>query len=583
MTDTPQTNTIRRITGGQALAEMLKLHEVGPMFGMGGFQLLPFYEACRALGLQHYLINDERCGAFAADAYAKVTNRPGVVDATLGPGATNLVTGVVESLNAGLPMVVITGDANREHAWKNMTQESKQIEILRPIVKEVIRVEVIKRIPEHVRRAFAVATSGRPGPVLIDVPEDIAHGEFDFDVADFWVDSETLKAQARRQRPEASQVEKAAAMLAKAERPIILAGGGIHISEAYDELLALAKAQGIPVAHTMSGKGAIPCIDPLSAGLFGRYDRIANALVDQSDCLLVVGCKLGEIATKRFQLIGPGKPLIHLEIDPHEIGRTTRTDVALAGDAKLGLADLAAALGDGKARRQAREGYLAELPERMAEWRAGAADRLESTETPINVGRLMGELNKIMPSDGVLVADGGFAAHWGGLMYDTKQAGRHFLPDRGFASIGYGVPGGIGAQLGAGVKRRVVSLTGDGGFNMSLGELETARRVGANFVVVVFNNAASGYVKALQHAVYGEGNYQSSDLIEMDYATVAKGFGCLGIRVTDPEKLEGAIREGLENTSTPTVIDAIVTRDPARMLPAADNRTLKVEKGDRPV
>jgi acetolactate synthase-1/2/3 large subunit len=145
------------------------------------------------------------------------------------------------------------------------------------------------------------------------------------------------------------------------------------------------------------------------------------------------------------------------------------------------------------------------------------------------------------------------------------------------------VPGGIGAQLGAGPNRRVVSLTGDGGFNMSLGELETARRVGANFVAVVFNNAASGYVKALQHAVYGEGNYQSSDLVEMDYAAIAKGFGCRGIRVSDPEKLSAALQEGLENTSTPTVIDAIVTRDPAKMLPAADNRTLKVQKGDRPV
>ncbi len=157
---TPASNSTRRMTGGMALAEMLKLHGVGPMFGMGGFQLLPFYEACRALNLKHYLINDERCGAFAADAYAKVTNRPGVVDATLGPGATNLVTGIVESLNAGLPMIVITGNANREHATKNMTQETRQIEILRPIVKDVIRVEVLRRVPEHVRRAFAVATIG---------------------------------------------------------------------------------------------------------------------------------------------------------------------------------------------------------------------------------------------------------------------------------------------------------------------------------------------------------------------------------------------------------------------------------------
>jgi acetolactate synthase-1/2/3 large subunit len=194
----------------------------------------------------------------------------------------------------------------------------------------------------------------------------------------------------------------------------------------------------------------------------------------------------------------------------------------------------------------------------------------------------MGELNRVMPWDGIVVADGGFAAHWGGLMFDTKQPGRHFLADRGFASIGYGLPGGIGAQLAA-PGRRVVSLTGDGGFNMSLGELETARRIGASFVAVVFNNAASGYVKALQHAMYGAGSYQSSDLVEMDYAAIARAMGCHGIRVTDPEKLSAALAEGLENVSSPTVIDVVVTRDPARMLPAADNRTLKVSKGDRPV
>ncbi len=582
MTQAPAaSNATRRMSGGMALAEMLKVAEVGPMFGMGGFQLLPFYEACRVLGLKHFLINDERCGAFAADAYGKITNRPAVADGTLGPGATNLVTGLVESLNAGIPMIVIVGDANREHAWKNMTQEARQLEVLRPVVKEVIRVEVIKRIPEHVRRAFAVATSGRPGPVLIDVPEDIAHGEFDFDVTDFWVDPGTRQAQARRSRPDASDVERAVEILSRAKRPILLAGGGVHISQAYDAVLALATEHGIPVAHTMSGKGAIACTSPLSAGLFGRYDRIANDLIAKSDCLLVVGCKLGEIATKRFSLIPPKTPLIHIEIDPTEIGRTTKADVALVGDARLAVTDLHTALG--KAKPGARKDYLAEIPKAMAAWKDGARDRMESKESPINVGRLMGELNKAMPADGVVVADGGFAAHWGGLMFDTKQAGRHFLPDRGFASIGYGVPGGIGAQLAVGPKRRVVSLTGDGGFNMSLGELETARRLGANFVAVVFNNAASGYVKALQHAVYGPGSYQSSELIEMDYATIAKGFGCHGIRVDDPEKLAAALQEGLANTSTPTVIDAIVTRDPAKMLPAADNRTLKVNKGDRPV
>ena len=301
-----------------------------------------------------------------------------------------------------------------------------------------------------------------------------------------------------------------------------------------------------------------------------------------SDALIVVGCKLGEIPTRRFQLIPPGKPLIHVDILAEEIGRTTRTDVALVADARLALADLAAAMSDGGTARTKRQPWSAEVPSRMAKWLEGATEKLTSNETPINVGRLMGELNALMPEDAILVADGGFAGHWGGLLFDTKRAGRHFIADRGFASIGYGLPGSMGAQLAA-PTRRVVGLTGDGGFNMTLGELETARRTGTPFVLCVFNNAASGYVKALQHSMFGAGNYQSSDLVEMDYATIARAMGCKGIRVEDPGKLGAALREGLDNTSTPTVLDIVVTRDPAKMLPGVDNRTLTVTKGDRPV
>jgi acetolactate synthase-1/2/3 large subunit len=571
------------LTGGEAVARMFRSYGVGPIFGMGGFQLLPFYDACRRLGLRHTLINDERCGAFAADAYARVTNRVGVVDATLGPGATNLVTGLAESFNAGIPIVALVADAHRDYAWKNMTQEARQLEVLRPVVKEVIRVEAIQRIPEHIRRAFAVATSGRPGPVVVALPEDVSHGEHEFDEAELWADAHTAAAQARRSRPDGADIERAAALIADAKRPLLLVGGGIHISQAHEALHALAASEGIPVAHTMSGKGAIACTDPLSAGVFGRYDRIANELVAQSDCLVVVGCKLGEIATKRFSIMPAGTPLIHVDISAEEIGRTTRADVALAGDARLALQDLAAALGDGAARRLRRRDYLAEIPERMERWNATARERTTSTERPINIGRIMGELNRVLPPDAVLVADGGFAAHWGALLFDTKQAGRGFVADRGFASIGYGVPGGMGSQIGVGPGRRVVALTGDGGFNMTMGEMETAKRLGANFVLCVFNNAASGYVKALQHSVYGAGNYQSSDLHELNYADIANRMGCLGIRVEDPEQVADALRQGLANTASPTVIDLVVTRDPARMLPAADNRTLKVTKGDRPV
>jgi acetolactate synthase-1/2/3 large subunit len=568
------------MNGGRALAEMLRLAEVGPMFGMGGFQLLPFYDALARLGMCHFLINDERCGAFAADAYARVTNRPGVCDGTLGPGATNLVTGLIESLNAGLPVIALAGDTNRAHSWKNMTQECRQTEILRPAAKELIRVEMTSRVPELLRRAFAVATSGRPGPVVLDVPEDVCHGEHDFAPEDFAIDPATLSIPARRIRPDRADVARAAAVIARAKRPLLLVGGGIHLSAGYQALLAFAEAQSIPVAHTMSGKGGIACTNPLSVGLFGRYSRIANELIEASDCLVVVGCKLGEIATKRYALPSQTIPLIHLDILAEEIGRCRAADVALWGDAKAGLEDLTEALADDVRRaRAARADYLAEIPSRMKAWRAEAAVRLDSAERPIHMARLCSELNNALPPDSILVADGGFAGHWTGLLYDTKAPGRYFIPDRGLASIGYGVPGGIGAALAA-PAASAVAITGDGGFNMMLGELETAKRAGIGLTVVVVNNAASGYVKALQHAMF-RGRYQSSDLVEMDYAAIARAMGCNGIRVEDPDELGKALRTGLTERTQPTVLDVVVTRDPGRMLPAVDNRTVEIRQGDR--
>ena len=569
------------LNGGQALAEMLARYDAAPMFGMGGFQLLPFYDAVRELGLRHTLINDERCGMFAADAWARVTGRPGICDATLGPGATNLVTGLVESLNAGIPVIVIVGNTNRAHSWKNMTQEARQTEILAPAVKSSIRIEDGLRIPELVRRAYAIATSGRPGPVVLDVPEDVAHGEFDYPTDEFYVAPETGRIPAQRPRPGREAVAQATALLRDAERPIILAGGGVHLSGAYKELQTFVEAFGVPVAQTLSGKGAIPCTHPLSVGLFGRWSRIANDLIESSDCIFAVGCKMGEIATKRYALMPRDVPFIHLDIVAEEIGRTTPTQVALWGDAAEGLRELHDSLADETNALQARHaGYLTEITERMATWRAEAEPRYASEERPIHMARLVRELQGVMPDDGILVVDGGFAAHWTGLLYDSNRAGRCYIANRGFASIGYGLPGTIGAQLAA-PDSPVVGLTGDAGFNMVLGELETARRLGLGFTLAIVNNAASGYVKALQHNLYGR-RYQSSDLSETHYANVARELGCQGIRVCDPAELGPALATGIAERDTPTIIDVIVTRDPSKMLPGVDSRTAPVQKGDRP-
>jgi acetolactate synthase-1/2/3 large subunit len=568
------------MTGGEAIARMIKAFGSGPMFGMGGFQLLPFYDAARRLGLNHHLINDERSGIFAADAYAKTCGRVGLVDATLGPGATNLVTGLVEALNAGTPIVAIVGDTHRDHSWKNMTQESRQIDILRPCCKELIRIESAQRIPELMRRAYAVATSGRPGPVVVDVPEDVAHATYPYEETEFQVDENYSAAPSMRCRASRDGVERAAAMIAQAKRPMILAGGGIHLSRAADTLTDFARSLNVPVAHTLTGKGSIPCIDPLSAGLFGRYDRIANALIAEADLLLVVGCKLGEIATKRYTIPGAGKRIIHVDIMAEEIGRTLQPDLALWGDARATLEDISAVLASERDSIKSRQAaYAAEIPQRMAKWSQEVAGRLSSEEIPISMARLVTEINGVLPSDGYLIADGGFAAHWGGLLFDTKQAGRHFIPDRGFASIGYGLPGAIGVALAAPGKA-ILSLTGDGGFNMVLGELETARRLNLTFTMIVVNNAASGYVKALQHLVYGAESYHASDLSETNYAAAAQALGCNGIRVEDPADLAEALAKSLK-LSGPTVLDVVVTRDPAKMLPGVDNRAVKIKKGDR--
>lgn len=569
------------MNGGRALAKMLKLASPAPCFGMGGFQLLPFYEGMRAEGLRHFLINDERTGAFAADAYARISGRPGLCDATLGPGTTNLVTPLVESRNAGIPVIAITGDTHRAHSWKNMTQECRQLDILRPATKDIIRVESVERIPEMVRRAYAIATSGRPGPVVVDIPEDVAHAEHVYDEREFFLNEVTTRYPAYRIRPGAAEISRAVQMIRMARRPIILAGGGVHISGASSVLTAFAERHLIPVAHTMSGKGSVPCNHPLSAGIFGRYFRVANDLIARSDCVIVIGCKLGEIATRRYTLFPPGARIIQIDCVAEELGSTTPVELGLWGDARETLDAMNEAIPDiADDVRAARGGAVQEMHDLLEAWRQTANERYTSSEVPINMGRLIGELRKTLPADGILVADGGFAAHWTSLLFDTRHAGRSYLADRGLASIGYGLPGCLGAQLAA-PEKVVVGITGDAGLNMTIGDLETARRVGANFILVVVNNAASGYVKALQHSMYG--TYQSSDLVEMNYASIAQAMGCDGIRVEDPDQLADAYQRAIQHRDRPTVIDVVVTRDPSRMLPAADSRTLKVEKGDRPV
>jgi acetolactate synthase I/II/III large subunit len=559
------------LSGGEAVVRMLQLHGVEIAFGMGGFQPLPYYDAlARQQQIRHVLIRDEKHGAFMADGYARIKNRPAVADATLGPGATNLISGLAEAFGGSIPLIALTGEVNGLIGGRAATQESDQVGMIKPTAKMSIALDRIERVPELIRRAFTVATGGRPGPVHLNVREDVMHGRYDFPDGDLYAASEATAAGRRRIRPDAQLVERAAEALRGAERPVILVGGGVHLAEGWHELTALAELTGIPVATTMSGKGAIVDQHPLSVGLFGRYSRFANDLIKRADVLLVVGCKLGEIATSRWTLLPPDATIIQIDIDPTELGKVYRTELGLWGDAKLALADLAAALSGDRPRMAERAlQQAAEVEQRRQVWAVDADPNYHSDERPIHSARLLHELRAALPDDAILVADGGFAAHWSGLLFDVRVPGRTYIANRGHAAIGYGLSGAIGAKLAA-PDRVVVALCGDNGFAMALAELETSRRVQAPVIAVVVDNMTLGYVKALQHSLYAD-RFISVDFLDVDYGAVARQFGCYGARVEDPAQLRPVLREAIASGNT-AVIDVMVTTDPAKMLPGIDAR-----------
>jgi acetolactate synthase-1/2/3 large subunit len=560
------------LTGGEAVVKMFQTHGLEYAFGMGGFQPLPYYDAlARQNQVRHILIRDEKNGAFAADAYARITNRPALADATVGPGATNLVSGVVESLGASIPMIALTGEINSLIAKRGATQECDQVGILRHATKDSIQITRIERIPELIRRAYALATGGRPGPVHVNVPEDVFHGTHLFADDAFVVDEATCMVGGRRVRPDTALLEQAASLIKNARKPVTIVGGGIHLSGAYKELLEFVNATGIPVAHTISGKGSFAETHDLSVGLCGRYSRIANDVISGADLVLVIGCKLGEIATNRWTLIPAAAQLIHVDIDAAELGRVYPISVGVWGDAKLTLRELTEAAAREKSARSDRQEELASA--RRA-WASRATSNYTSDESPVHMARLIYELRRALPPDTVFVADGGFATHWSALLLDFELTGRHFIANRGSAAIGYGLPGAIGAKL-ASPNQIVVALCGDNGFAMAAAELETACRIGAPVLAVIANNESLGYVKALQHAMYDD-RFLSVDFGPVDYATVARGFGCDGVRVTEPDDLPRAIALGVEaQSSEPFVLDVRTTLDPAKMLPGIDSRTHK--------
>ena len=544
------------LSGGRAVASLLCDYNVEYIFGQPGGQTLPIYDGLYDLSpnTKHILAHDEKCAAFMADAYARLSFKPGVCDATVGPGTTNLLSGVAEAYGNSIPLIVITSDVLTKFAGKGISQECDQIAVLRPFTKASFRIDRTDRIPEYVRRGFSIAVNGRPGPVHLDFPQDILQGTADFS-SDLYAEKDCSTYPGRRTAPEDSRISEAVKLLLSSQRPVILSGGGVMLSQAWPEVIELAELLGSPVATTITGKGTISELHPLSVGPVGRqgYREPADVAVEESDVLLAVGCKFAQVATDNWTLISQNSKIIHIDIDPSEIGRVYPTAVAITADAKLALRALIEAIRSKLSKpSRGNSEWLDRISSAMKEWRNTVSPLLRSEAIPIRPERIIKEIRDVLPEDGIFVSDTSFTGAFTACYFDVVKSGRTFYEQRGMAGIGGGLPAAIGAKCAVGSKV-VIGMGGDGSFAYHVSELETAKRHELPLVYIVSNNSSLGWIRYLQEKNYSN-RVISTRFGDIDYGKVAEGYGCFGKVVERPSEINSAIREGIKS-GIPAVID----------------------------
>ncbi len=540
------------------------------VFGQPGGQTLPIYDGLYDLApnTKHIMAHDEKCAAFMADAYARLSFKPGVCDATVGPGTTNLLSGVAEAYGNSIPLIVITSDVLTKQAGKGISQECDQLAVLRPFTKASFKIDRTDRIPEYVRRGFNIAVNGRPGPVHLDFPQDVLQGAFDF-LGDLYAEEDCTSYPGRRPAPENSRIVDAVRLLLFSERPVILCGGGAMLSQAWQEVIELAELLGTPVATTITGKGAIPENHPLSVGPIGRqgYRECADVAVEESDVLLTIGCKFAQIATDNWTLINPKTKIIHIDIDPSEIGRVYRTIVSIVSDAKLALKALIDALRS-KVSKGATSEWLKRVSKAKKEWLDAATPLVNSEAVPIRPERLVKEIRSAVPDDAIFVSDTSFTGAFTASYYDVLKSGRTFYEQRGMAGIGGGLPAAIGAKCAVGDKL-VIGLGGDGSFAYHVSELETARRHALPLVYLVSNNGSLGWIRYLQEKNYSK-RLISTMFMDMNFGKIAEAYNCFGRVVERPSEIGSAINEGIKS-GIPAVID--VKTEPSAVPPISRKTT----------
>ncbi len=542
----------KKFTGSEILLESLKRQNVDVFFGLPGGAVLPLYDALYSAGIRHMLVRHEQAAAFAADGYARVTGKPGVCLGTSGPGATNLLTGLTSAMMDSIPVVALAGQVPASLIGKDGFQEADTIGMSLAATKQSFAVRRAAEIPAIVERAFRTAVSGRPGPVLIDLPKSVL---LESSEADASSTQAATRPERKREFTEAD-IERAADMIFASDRAVLYVGGGAISSDAAKEIHELAELTQVPVTTTLMGLGAFPSRSPLSLGMLGMHGSYAtNTAVCNSDLLIAVGARFDDRVTGRLNGFATGAKKIQFDVDPSEVNKNVRVDLSLVGDAREALIALIDVL---KSRKAGSSRDRAKWLHQIETWRAEHPLAYDRDASAIKPQAVIETVSRIAADDAIISVDVGQHQMWTAQFYEFKEA-RTWLSSSGLGSMGYGFPAAMGAQM-AFPDRQTIAFVGDGGFQMTLNDLATIVQYRVPVKIVILNNRVLGMVRQWQEIFHGERYCDINLEFAPDFVKLADAYGIRGTRVERPSDVRGAIEDMLSDRE-PRILDVHV--DPA--------------------
>ncbi len=531
--------------GAKALIASLEKEGVDIVFGIPGGANLPIYDELVDADFRHVLVRHEQAAAHMADGYARIKRKSGVCLATSGPGATNLITGIATAHADSIPMIAITGQVPVAMIGKDAFQETDIIGISNPCTKYAFQPRKAVEIPEVIKKAFYIAESGRPGPVLVDIPKDVQQEKAEIKFPDL------IKVRGYKPAfdPDLSQIEKAIDLIMKAEKPILMAGGGVILSGAFHELQALAEILMCPVVTTFKGKGAFPENHPLAMGPIGMHGHAeANKIIIEADCIIAIGARFSDRSVGRFDEFGKGMSIIHLDVDPAEIGKNKSVDVAVVGDVKSSLRTIIKMLTTKGLRRDPDNSWLKRRKELIEYY----TSTIKDYSREITAKKTLKKLRELLPSESIVTTEVGQCQMWASLHFDVISPGT-FFSSTGLGTMGFGFPASIGAKA-AKPEVPVVDIAGDGSFNMTENSLAVCVLEKLPVIVFLLNNYMLGMVAQWQRTFYNRRYMGVQQNRCPDYVKLAESYGAQGIRVQSMNELDKAIRTAI-NSDIATVID----------------------------